>query len=424
MYFFVYFSYINDLRQQSIRPVWRKRMKKRSDRKNNVWHLVWFVIYMILLGSHSICGNELSSMDPESTFTAYIISDLHYTHTDHPRDVIVPLMAYADEAADAIINEVIARKPDVFILNGDNTNSGAKEDASYLAQKLQRVKDAGIQVILTTGNHDFNMSDADDFEEQYFFLLEMADRDPASLSYVSVSHGIVFLAMDDNSFHSGKMGEFSPETMRWLNRMLDKYQGSKIIFLSHHNVLVGRDSDHSSSYRIQNASLAELLSSKGVRLIFTGHLHSQMLEEENGMFEVVSSMPYSGLHQYGILSIHGNEVSYHTRSIDWKQFGSPELIEAIRVIESNHSDRLSDTFREIIRAQGYTEEKTEHILALANRFLYSYQEGTLGSHLSEITSDPSCEDMIEAFWDYNYGPWMKSVLESDVRDASSLSFTY
>ena len=38
----------------------------------------------------------------------------------------LPGMAYADEITQALIDQVISMKPDVFILTGDNTNSGAR----------------------------------------------------------------------------------------------------------------------------------------------------------------------------------------------------------------------------------------------------------------------------------------------------------
>ena len=360
------------------------------------------------------------SAGQETSLTAIIISDLHYTHSEHPKDVVVPLMAFADEAADAIMKEVIDKKPDVFILTGDNTNSGSQTDVDYLVQKLREVRDAGIQLILTTGNHDFNYSDAEDFEAQYFPLLEPVERDPASLSYVAMARDVVFFAMDDNAVHPGGKGEFSQETMRWLEEMLERYQDKPKIFLSHHNVLVGKGSKSSDSYRIQNDFLPELLKKNGVRLIFTGHLHSQMIEEENGMYEVVSSMPYSGFHQYGFLSVSGNQADYHTRILDFETYGSSELVRGIREKEEQNGNRLADSFRGIIQGQGYPAEKTEAILELATRFIAYYEEGSLGSHLEEIKEDPSCEDMITAFWDHNYGPWMKSVLEREVRDATSL----
>ena len=36
----------------------------------------------------------------------------------------------------------------------------------------------------------------------------------------------------------------------------------------------------------------------------------------------------------------------------------------------------------------------------------------LAEHAQELRDDPSCELMIKALWNYNYGPWMKAMIEN------------
>ncbi len=50
------------------------------------------------------------------------------------------------------------------------------DDVAALVAKLQKVRDAGIPIIMTTGNHDYDIMDAAAFEEAYFGLLEPVDR--------------------------------------------------------------------------------------------------------------------------------------------------------------------------------------------------------------------------------------------------------
>ena len=191
----------------------------------------------------------------ETAFTAVVTSDLHYTANKNVSNIIVPGMAFVDEITDAIIEMVLDQKPDALILTGDNTNGGSKTDAAVLAEKLKRVKDAGIQVVLTTGNHDFNQSSPEDFEKIYYGLPEMTDRDASSLSYTCLAGDAVLLAMDDNAVEPGGRGEFSPSTLAWLEEMLDKYAGHPVLFLSHHNVLIGKDSESSGKAMVDNPPL-------------------------------------------------------------------------------------------------------------------------------------------------------------------------
>ena len=90
----------------------------------------------------------------QETLRAVITSDLHFTVQPNVNGDIVPAMYYARQVTEAMASQVIEMKPDVFIMTGDNTNSGRRKDIIALTDILQKMKDAGITVILTTGNHD------------------------------------------------------------------------------------------------------------------------------------------------------------------------------------------------------------------------------------------------------------------------------
>ena len=161
-----------------------------------------------LAGSVPCAAENAAAGDaPEDIFTAVVISDLHYTTDPNANNVLVSGMALVDDITDAIIEEVIDRRPDAFILTGDNTNGGAEADVTALAGKLDRIRQAGIAVVMTTGNHDFNQTDAAFYEEQYFPLLPCVDRDAYSLSYTAVFGEVVLFAMDDNAVDPGGIGQ-------------------------------------------------------------------------------------------------------------------------------------------------------------------------------------------------------------------------
>ena len=254
--------------------------------------------------------------DPRSV-KAMIISDLHYTEYKEVDPVLVPGIALAGEITDTLAAEVIDRHPDVLIMTGDNTNSGYIRDVAGLVPKLRKIKENGIPIIITTGNHDFDLMDAGEFEKAYFELLEPVDRDPASLSYTAIVKDVVFLAMDDNAAESGVGGEFSPETMRWISEMLAKYSGRPIIFLSHHNVLYGYGEEGSSSHLINNPELPKLLSDGGVKLALTGHMHFPYITQMDGLWEILSGMPFSGKHLLGNLAVGENRLVYYAEPIDF-----------------------------------------------------------------------------------------------------------
>ena len=360
---------------------------------------------------------------------AMVISDLHYTEYKEVDPMIVPGIAVAEEFTDAIVAEVIDRHPDVLIMTGDNTNSGYSRDVAGLTAKLQKVRDAGVQIVLTTGNHDMDLMGAEEFEEAYFGLLDPVDRDPASLSYTAIVKDVVFLAMDDNAVNPGGQGEFSSETMRWLAEMLSKYSSRRIIFLSHHNVMYGYGDRSSASNLIQSpsaseqpetseqlelpdkAELPDLLREGGVKLAMTGHMHFPYVTEEDGLWEILSGMPFSGRHLIGRLAVGSGRAVYFAEPVDFEVYGGAVKEELAR-LDRESAAYMSRVFAELLGKEGLWGPRKKRVLKLIERYLQYYGEGTLAEHAQELRDDRDCEAMIKALWNYNYGPWMQAMLET------------
>lgn len=387
--------------------------------------------------------------DPDS-MTAVIVSDLHYTQIQGLDHSLVPGIALAQEITDAILEEVLDRHPDVLIMTGDNTNTGDPADVSALVKKLQRLRDAGIGIILITGNHDFDLMDAAAFESAYFGLLDPVDRDPASLSYTSIVKDVVFLAMDDNAVWPGGQGEFSPGTMKWLKDMLDKYRSRKIIFLSHHNVQYGYGEEDTSFHLIQNPELPSLLREKGVCLAFTGHMHFQYIMEKDGLWEVLSGMPFSGGHFIGNLAVSRDRALYYADPVDFASYGKMvetasagadtdtgnvdtwqknvgnkiALQEELERLDQENAASMEQIFTAILEREGVHGVKRKKTVDLISKYMLYYADGTLAEHTEELRKDPACKGMIRALWDYNYGPWMKEMIETTTHSARELEVVF
>jgi len=348
--------------------------------------------------------------DPE-VLHALIISDIHYTERESADYLNVPGIALSGELTDAIVQEVIVKKPDVFIVTGDNTNSGSSGDVSGLVSRLKKIKDAGIPLVITTGNHDFDLMDEKAYEEAYFGLLDPVDRDPASLSYTFISKDVVLLAMDDKALTRGAQSEFSPETMSWLLEMLEKYKGKRIVFLSHHNVLYNSSGKETATNIIHNDDLAETLVKGGVRLCITGHMHSQYILEKDGLWEVLSGMPFAGKHLMGNLAVGKDRILYYAEPLDFAAYGS-EAEKKLRPLEEERAEYMDKVFSELLDSEGLKGQKKDGVKELIFRFFSFYEEGTLADHRPEIMADPYYKAMLDALWDHNYGSWMKEMAEN------------
>ncbi len=370
----------------------------------------------ILICLFCICFlGAVPSFSKISAMSAVVTTDLHYTKNSGQSPLIIPGMAHADEITQALIDQVISLKPDVFIMTGDNTNSGAPADCMELALKLQQVRDAGIQIILTTGNHDFDRSDPADFEDCYSDLIDPLDRDPDSLSYVAMSDGVVFFAMDDSSLNPEGEGQYSPASLSWLREMLEKYSAYPMVYLSHHSTL------NFAGEGERNSALAGLLKEYGVKLLLSGHYHSQNLLELDGMYELTGAMPLSAPHTLGLIEIRGGTADYHTLPIDFAKYGAEGLAEKLSREEEERGRKQAESFRALL--QGGSPEETEGMLNLLTFFLKAYTEGMLGDSADRILNDPYYEKMIDALWDDNYGPWIKAVLENQPKNSAKLTVT-
>ena len=383
-----------------------------------MWKRCVFLFLILILTTG--CQKPVEYKTPD--LDAIIISDLHYTCDPNVIASIVPAMPYSQEVTQAVINAVIEEHPDVFIITGDNTNSGALQDMESLAGRLEQIKDAGIPIIMTTGNHDFNHGLKDQYQELFFPLLTIDEADPHSLSYYTDIGNVRILAMDDSTYTDGSSGTFSKETMTWLKKALNRaeQEGLRVLFLSHHNVLAGKKDAHNETYRITNEELEPLLRKEGVLLCISGHLHSQSILEENGLYEVIQGMPLYDGHPIGRLRIQEENIEYRCEPIDFERYGSIELAQAMKEADRKSAEIMQDIFREILEKQGIRGKEEEGILNLLGTILSSYASGTLRQEAEAIQNDPYYDAMTAALTKENYGPWIESLINDPPRDGRYL----
>ena len=70
------------------------------------------------------------------------------------------VIRYLPQLLEAFLDEVIEEKPAALVLSGDITMNGEKVNHQELADRLKRVQDAGVQVLVIPGNHDINNGNA------------------------------------------------------------------------------------------------------------------------------------------------------------------------------------------------------------------------------------------------------------------------
>lgn len=306
-----------------------------------------FLITLLLFGQRLRTdkkeGQEAAA-EPEEEIHLMIATDLHYLSpelTDHGHYFTAMIesadgktMEYCEEVVDVFSVTAMQKKPDAVILTGDLTFNGAKKSHEDLAKKLKSIEEAGISVLVIPGNHDLNSRNAakfvgddyervegiteEEFEELYgaYGLDEAYARDKASGSYIwECSPTLRLLLLDVNG---GEVyNSVSDETLQWMETELKKAQeeGVSVLAFSHQNLL--RHSMFTDGYIIKNAAkVLQLYKKYRVTANFSGHLHIQHIEQQDGFTEVVTSSLQVSPTQYADIMWDGIALEYQTASVD------------------------------------------------------------------------------------------------------------
>ena len=283
-----------------------------------------------------------------------VVSDLHYqSHsiTDFGKayyDFIAggdgKVVHYLPELLEAFIDEMISLKPNAVVISGDITMNGEIENHQELSQKLERLQQAGVQVLVIPGNHDINNHNAARYfgsektegqpitaQEFYEFYREFGcdqalSRDPASLSYVYPLDEKYWLMMLDTCQYEPVNlvgGRLREETLRWMDEQFQaaREAGVTVIPVGHHNLL-----PESSLYTTDCAledyeAVANYLEAWHIPVYISGHLHVQRLKKRGKLplseeklgpgprLDAKRQAEASGENPYGIYEIVSDAVS-------------------------------------------------------------------------------------------------------------------
>jgi 3',5'-cyclic AMP phosphodiesterase CpdA len=213
------------------------------------------------------------------------------------------------ESTDIITSAVASigdLKSSFVLVIGDMTKDGELESHLLAAQYLARLKASGKKVYVVPGNHDImnghsyryagdlavrvpNIT-AEDFVKIYgdCGFNDALQRDTDSLSYVAEpAPGLWLLALDSCLYRDNiedqepvTGGRFSPQTLTWIEDRLEEAARSDkaVIVMMHHGALehyAGQAKDFGMYLVDDYKDISRLFADYNVRLVFTGHYHSQ-----------------------------------------------------------------------------------------------------------------------------------------------------
>lgn len=245
-----------------------------------------------------------------------VIADIHYfnpellisdgtafqTYLAHDRK----MLQESEAILESVLDSIKKIQPDVLIVAGDLTKDGEMASHSNVAAYFDNLEQAGIEVIVTPGNHDINNPHAVSFDdaitkpvpsvtpEQFdsvyanFGFDQAIARDTASLSFVyNVNDSLTIISMDVCDYDSNfikvtpvTQGLFKENVLDWiLDRTAEaRNQGRVVMGVMHHGILehyIGQTTLFGEYVVNDWANASTLLADTGMNVVFTGHYHSQ-----------------------------------------------------------------------------------------------------------------------------------------------------
>ena len=207
------------------------------------------------------------------------IAILNDTHIGghHPEDAPIPMRL--KQTVSWLVG--LERLPAAVIINGDLAlNDGQPGDYQRFAKLVAPLREAGIPVHLTLGNHD---------NREVFLEVLQSEHSAAPLPF-SKHVGVVHLAkahlflLDSLKGPHQAQGQLGPDQILWLGRMLDAHADKPAIVFGHHNPRAGGEEKYYPGGLEDSATLWELMVSRPkVKAYIHGHLHQRGYSQHRGI---------------------------------------------------------------------------------------------------------------------------------------------
>lgn len=334
---------------------------------------------------------EIPKEEPYTPPKIIQATDLHYQSASSEDDGAAfntfvercdgKVVKYLPQLLDAFMDQVIKEKPAALVLSGDITMNGEKINHEELSERLHKVQDAGIPVLVIPGNHDINNPNAavyfgDEKEstdsvtpEEFYDLYHMygydqaISRDSASLSYVyQLDERNRLLMLDSCQYEPKNLveGRIKEETLAWMEEQLQKAKedGIQILPIAHHNLLAQSRMYTTQCVMENNGEVIDLLQKYKIPLFLSGHLHVQRIRKHKaepgvaddayGIQEIITDSIGIPPCQYGILQ--------------WKEDGSMEYsTESVDV--SSWAKRTGQENTDLLDFEGWSENYIQKLIA-------------------------------------------------------------
>ncbi len=208
-----------------------------------------------------------------------LIAILNDTHVGgkHPANASIP--THLRETVAYLVG--LPKRPAAVIINGDLAlNNGQPDDYTHFAKLILPLREAGIPVHLTMGNHD---------DREVFYEVLKGEK-PASTAVAAKHVGVVQTAranlflLDSLKARMVAQGLLGQEQRDWLEKVLDAHADKPALIFAHHNPRLGGEEKHFPGGLEDSEALWEVLAARPqVKAYIHGHIHHRNYFEHRGI---------------------------------------------------------------------------------------------------------------------------------------------
>jgi 3',5'-cyclic AMP phosphodiesterase CpdA len=175
----------------------------------------------------------------------------------------------------------LPKRPAAVIINGDLALlDGKRGDYEHFAKLIAPLRDAGVSLHLTMGNHD---------DREVFYGVLKSDK-PESPAVESKHVGVVKLAganlflLDSLKVTMVTQGLIGEAQTTWLTKLLDAHSDKPALLFAHHNPRLGGDPLHfPGGLEDSEALWQELVKRPQVKAYIHGHIHHRDFNSHQGI---------------------------------------------------------------------------------------------------------------------------------------------
>jgi len=175
----------------------------------------------------------------------------------------------------------LPKRPGAVIMNGDLAlKDGQRGDYEHFARLIAPLRDAGVSLHLTMGNHD----------DRAVFYDVLKNEKPESPAVESKHVGVVKLAganlflLDSLKATMITQGLIGDAQMEWLKKLLDQHADKPALLFTHHNPRLGGDPIHFPGGLEDSEPLWKAITErKHVKAYIHGHIHHRDFFQHEGI---------------------------------------------------------------------------------------------------------------------------------------------